>query len=153
MFASLVLHEFHMDAWGLAVHHLNTHPNMKTRIFLCKQKCSVSYFLFVSHYLSIAKCSLIQSGRGNLVMWLNYSPPVSNKLYVNRANFLWRSHMLKFTARNYLMRAVTNRHLQFASHTDPGVILVEWILSTSFSHSISRFTIIFSMESFFRNLK
>lgn len=33
--------------------------------------------------------------------------------------------MLKFTARNYLMRAVTNRHLQFASQTDPGVTSVE----------------------------
>lgn len=33
--------------------------------------------------------------------------------------------MLKFTARNYLMRAVTNRHLQLASQRDPGVTSVE----------------------------
>lgn len=72
MFAHLVLDAFHMDTWGLAVHHLNTHPNRKTGVFLCKHS---SHFWYISYYLLVVKCSLIQLGSRSLVMWCNYSPP------------------------------------------------------------------------------
>lgn len=47
MFATLVFQLFHIGSCGLAVQHLNTNTNMKTKIFLCNQRCSLSHFLFI----------------------------------------------------------------------------------------------------------
>lgn len=59
--------------------------------------------------------------------------------------------MLKFTARNYVMGAVTSRHLLFVSQTDPGVASAQQIFVTSFSQNMHECKIIFSMESLSRN--